>query len=66
MSRKHNFFRKQFQEGAEEARSKAVGYLEQVLQLAPETELGEYARRALPHLREKHVLDNYKFYCVYD
>ncbi|HEX4544353.1 MAG TPA: hypothetical protein VH114_14400 [Candidatus Acidoferrum sp.] len=55
-----------FQEGAEEARIKAIGYFEQVLQLAPGTKLSEFAQQALPPLREQQVLDNYRFFCVYD
>lgn len=57
---------KEFHEGAEEARIKAIGYFEQASQLAPGTELSEYAGDVLPHLREKQVLENYRFYCVYD
>jgi hypothetical protein len=55
-----------YREGAEEARLKAIGYFEQVLQMVPETQLNEYARRVLPPLREQQVLDNYRFFCVYD
>jgi hypothetical protein len=57
---------KEFQEGAEEARIKAVGYFEQVLQLAPGTKLSEFAQEVLPPLRERQVLDSYRFFCVYD
>jgi hypothetical protein len=57
---------KQFQVGAEEARIKAIGDFEQVLQLAPGTKLSEFAQQVLPPLREKQVLDNYRFFCVYD
>lgn len=41
---------KQYQEGAWEARIKAIGYFEPILQNAPQTELGEYAREGLSHL----------------
>jgi hypothetical protein len=57
---------KLFQEGAEEARLKAIDYFEQVPQLAPRTKLSEFAQQVLPPLREKQVLDNYRFFCVYD
>jgi hypothetical protein len=57
---------KKFHEGAEEARIKAIGYFEQVLQLAPGTKLSEFAQQVLPPLREQQVLDNYRFFCVYD
>jgi hypothetical protein len=55
-----------FQEGAEEARIKAIGYFEQVPQLAPGTKLSEFAQQVLPPLRKQQVLDNYRFFCVYD
>jgi hypothetical protein len=57
---------KEFQEGAEESRVKAIGYFEKVAQLAPGTSLSRYALEVLPLLREKQILDNYRFYCVYD
>jgi len=57
---------KDFQEGAEEARVKAISYFEKVVQLAPGTSLSRYALEVLPPLREKQILDNYRFYCVYD
>jgi hypothetical protein len=57
---------KDFREGAEEARVKAISYFEKVVQLAPGTSLSRYALEVLPPLREKKILDNYRFYCVYD
>jgi len=57
---------KQFQEGAEEARIKAIHYFEQLPQLAPGTKLSEFAQQVLAPLREQQVLDNYRFFCVYD
>ncbi len=57
---------KQYEQGAEEARTKAIIYFEKILQDAPQTGLGEYAREVLPHLREQHVIDDPKFFCVYD
>lgn len=53
-------------EGAEEARIKAIGYFEQVVQLAPGTRLSEFAKQILEPLRAKQDLDNYRFICVYD
>jgi len=58
--------RKEFQEGAEAARIKAIGYFEEVVRLAPETSLSRFALELLPPLRDKEILDNYRFYCVYD
>jgi len=57
---------KEFREGAEEARVKAIGYFEEVVRLAPETSLSRFALEVLPPLRDKEILDNYRFYCVYD
>jgi hypothetical protein len=57
---------KQFQEGAEAARIKAIRYFEQVLQLAPGTKFSEFAQQVLSPLREQQALDNYRFFCVYD
>ena len=57
---------KQFQEGAEAARIKAIGYFEEVVQLAPGTSFSRYALEVLPPLRDQQILDNYRFYCVYD
>jgi hypothetical protein len=54
------------QEGAEEARITAIGYFEQVVQLAPGTKLSEFAQQALQSLRDKQDLDNYRFICIYD
>jgi hypothetical protein len=57
---------KRYHEGAEQARLKAIGYFEHVVQLAPETKLAEYARQILAGLREKQVMEGYKFFCIYD
>jgi hypothetical protein len=54
------------QEGAEEARIKAIGYFEQVVQLTPGTKLSEFAQQVLQPLRDKQDLDNYRFICIYD
>jgi len=57
---------KQFQEGAEAARRKAIDYFGEVLQLAPGTGFCRFALEVLPPLRDQQVLDNYRFFCVYD
>jgi hypothetical protein len=57
---------KQYQNGAEDARIKAIGNLEQVVQREPEKKLGEYARQVLTALRDREALENYRFYCIYD
>jgi hypothetical protein len=57
---------KEFKEGAEAARIKAIGYFEEVVRLAPGTSLSGLALEILPPLREKQILDNYRFFCVYD
>jgi hypothetical protein len=57
---------KQFQEGAEDARLKAIAYFEEILQLVPGTELSKFADQVLPPLRDHQILDNYRFFCVYD
>lgn len=57
---------KEFQEGAEEARIKAIAYFEEVLRLAPGAEFSRFALEVLSPLRDQQILDNYRFYCVYD
>jgi hypothetical protein len=57
---------KQFQEGAEAARLKAIHYFEQLPQLVPGTKFSEFAQQVLAPLREQQALDNYRFFCVYD
>jgi hypothetical protein len=57
---------KRYHEGAEQARLKAIGYFEQVAQLAPETKFAEYAHLILPALRNQQIQTTYKFFCVYD
>jgi hypothetical protein len=58
--------RKQFEEGAEAARIKAISSFEEVLQLAPGTGFSKFALEVLPPLRDRQILDNHRFYCVYD
>lgn len=58
--------RKQFEEGAEAARVKAISSFEEVLQLAPGAGFSRFALEILPALRDRQILDNYRFYCVYD
>ena len=57
---------KRFQEGAEAARMKAIACFEEVLQLVPGTEMSRFAGQVLPPLRDHQILDNYRFFCVYD
>ena len=57
---------KRYNDGAEEARLKAISYFEQVQQLAPEAKVAEYADQILPALREQQIQTTYKFFCVYD
>lgn len=57
---------KRYEKGAEDARIRAVGYFEQVAQLAPETKLGEFARQVVSALRDREALDSQRFYCIYD
>lgn len=57
---------KQYEPGAEKARTKAIAYFERIVQHAPQTEFAEYAKEVLPHLREQHFLEDPKFFCVYD
>jgi hypothetical protein len=60
---------KEYQEGAENARLKAIDYYERLEQAAPGTKFGEYARDRKAFLRQKQwtLEDGWaKFFCVYD
>jgi hypothetical protein len=57
---------KRYNEGAEQARLKAISYFEQVVQLAPDTKFAEYAHQIVPALRNQQIQNTYKFFCVYD
>ncbi len=58
---------REYKDGSEEARKKAIGYFEQVTQVAPGTDLAEYAYQILPSLREGRLTeDGYRFFCIYD
>jgi hypothetical protein len=59
---------KQYTEGSEQARLRAIEYFEQVPQIAKGTLLEQYALEVLPRLREQRRLgtDGYRFFCVYD
>jgi|SRR5215472_9952218 len=57
---------KQYQQGADEARLKAIQYFDLVLQMAPNSKLTEFAVQTLPPLRLEQVPEQYKFFCVYD
>jgi hypothetical protein len=58
--------RKQFKEGADTARMNAIGYFEEVVRLSPDTGFSQFALEVLPPLHDQQILDNYRFYCVYD
>ena len=57
---------KQYLEGAEDARTKAIGYFNQVQQLAPGTALADYAIQMVPALQQRLVLKDFRFFCIYD
>jgi hypothetical protein len=57
---------KQYQEGADEARTKAISYFEQVQQAAPQTELASYATEMISALKQKLPIKEYRFFCIYD
>jgi hypothetical protein len=44
----------------------AIAGFEEVLQLVPGTEMSRFAGQVLPPLRDRQILDNYRFFCVYD
>lgn len=55
-----------FRDGAQTARTRAIADFEQIVNLAPNTSMGEYSAGVAAQLRQGRVLDNYKFFCVYD
>ncbi len=57
---------KEFQEGADAARLKAIEYFERLPALAPGTKFDKYARAAAESLRDKEILQEPRFFCVYD
>jgi len=57
---------RRYQTGANEARLKAIHYFESLLQIAPNTKLGEFASQTLPPLRVEQVPEENKFFCIYD
>ena len=57
---------KVFQEGADAARLKAIEYFEKIPPLAPGTKFDKYAQAAAESLRNKEVLQDPRFFCVYD
>jgi hypothetical protein len=60
---------KEFQEGAENARLKAINYYERLAQVVAETKFREYASERIAFLRQKQwtLADGWaKFFCVYD
>ena len=61
-----NVVAQQYQEGAEAARQKAIGYYEQLLQIAPQSDHAAYARRVLPRLKLGIDTGQRRFYCFYE
>ena len=57
---------KDFQEGADAARLKAIEYFERLPALAPDTKFDKYARGAAKSLGDKEILQEPRFFCVYD
>ncbi len=60
---------KEYQEGAEAVRLKAIVYYKQVVQAAPETRFEEFAHERIGLLRNKQwtLTDGWaKFFCIYD
>ncbi len=59
---------KDYEQGAEEARLKAIDYFEQVERAAPKSELADYSSDLLPDLRVRRSAkaDGYKHFCIYD
>ncbi len=57
---------KQFQDGADTARLKAIEYFEKIPALAPGTKLDKHTQVAVESLRNKEVLKDPRFFCVYD
>jgi hypothetical protein len=55
-----------YRQGAEEARGKAIGYYEQVLQIAPAGNLAADARRHLTDAKQGLDTVQRRFYCIYD
>ncbi len=55
-----------YQEGAEEARQKAIAYYERLLQTAPQSDHAAYARRVLPRLKLGIDTGQRRFYCIFE
>lgn len=55
-----------YQEGAEEARQKAVAYYERLLQTAPQSDHAAYARRVLPRLKLGIDTGQRRYYCIFE
>jgi hypothetical protein len=55
-----------YQEGAEEARQKAIAYYERLLQTAPQSDHAAYARRVLPRLELGVDTGQRRYYCIFD
>ncbi|MFB3095516.1 MAG: hypothetical protein ACE10O_06645, partial [Candidatus Acidiferrales bacterium] len=55
-----------YQQGADEARAKAVAYYTQVVQAAPKSEQAAYAQHRLSRLKLSLDTNQRRFYCVYN
>jgi hypothetical protein len=55
-----------YQEGAEEARQKAIAYYEHLLQTASQSDHAAYARRVLPRLKLGIDTGQRRFYCIFE
>jgi len=55
-----------YQEGAEEARQKAIAYYERLLQTAPQSDHAAYARRVLPRLKLGIDTGQRRYYCIFE
>jgi hypothetical protein len=55
-----------YEDGADGAREKAIGYYETLLQHAPTSEEATYAQWALPRLKLSVATQQRRFRCFYD
>ena len=55
-----------YQEGAEQARQKAIVFYERLLQTAPQSDQAAYAGRVLPRLKLGIDTGQRRFYCIYE
>lgn len=55
-----------YQDGANEARKRAIARYEEIVRLAPGSDEALYARRRLPRLRLRLDTNQRRYYCIYD